>query len=151
MGSGAGPLQFAGPLSVLNGSERWYILFYALPPGKTYEDLAGVHALEYLQAAGSSDAMTVEICKPGGQPWGAQRVRYTIGHLHDGDQALDVPIKLPRGTQMVSRSEVFGADEAAELFIAYYKSGDIPPGYTLRPVEGYTADGRLIDLKTMTA
>jgi hypothetical protein len=48
---------------------------------------------------------------------------------------------------MVSAAEVFAADEAAELFISYYRTGDIPPGYVLRPVEGYTRDGGLIDLR----
>jgi len=58
-----------------------------------------------------------------------------------------VPITLPFGPEMVSRSEVFTADEAAELFFTYYKTGGILAEYTLRPVEGFTKDGRNIDLR----
>jgi hypothetical protein len=150
MGNGSGPLQFLGPLGQLNGSERWYILFYALPPGKDYEDLAG-HARDYLQAAGESTAMTVEICKPAGQQWGVERVRYVIGRPHRGDEPLDVAIKPHDGTQLVGGSEVFDADEAAQLFMTYYRTGDIPAGYVWRPVEGYAEDGGLVDLRGASA
>lgn len=51
MGAGAGPLQFVGPLRVLDGDERWCVVLYALPPGKSYEDVAGIPTLEFLQAA----------------------------------------------------------------------------------------------------
>ena len=66
MGGGAGPLQFAGPLRVLNGGENWCLVLYALPPGKSYEDVVGLPVREFLQAAGRADRMTVEICKGGG-------------------------------------------------------------------------------------
>lgn len=56
-------------------------------------------------------------------------------------------IELPKGAEFVSAPEVFEAEEAAEIFIAYYRTGDIPPQYTLRPVEGYTVDGDLVDLR----
>ena len=82
--------------------------------------------------------------------WGAEWVRYVIGHQHEGNPPLDVAITLPRGDQMVSRAEVFDADEAATLFISYHRTGDIPAGYSLRPVEGYTADGGIIDLRAAT-
>jgi hypothetical protein len=42
---------------------------------------------------------------------------------------------------MISKPEVFTADEAAELFHSYYTTGAIPSKYTLRPIEGYGADG----------
>lgn len=149
MDSGAGPLQFLGPLRVLNGTERWFLLFYPLPDGKTFEEFRDQATERYIQAAGTAEAMTVEIRKPGGQQWGADWVRYTIGHPHDGDAPLDVAIPLPRGDQMISAPEVFDAEEAGQLFMAYHETGDIPAGYVLRPVEGYTADGRNIDLATM--
>jgi hypothetical protein len=45
------------------------------------------------------------------------------------------------------RSEGFGADEAADLFLGYYTIGDIPAEYALRPAEKFTHDGRNIDLR----
>lgn len=142
---GAGPLQFAGPLRRLDGSDRWSVVLFALN-GKAYEDVVGTPTREYLQAAGKADAMTVEIRKPGGKQWGAQWVRYIVGRPHDGSLPLTTAIALPDTTEMRSSAEAFDADEAAQLFIDYYKTGDIPPGYSLRPVEGYTADGGLVDL-----
>jgi len=91
--------------------------------------------------------MTVEICKPGGAQWGVDWVRYVIGHPHDGDAVLDVPIVLPHSTEMRSRSEIFDADEAAELFYNYYKTGGIPTTYALRPEQGFTREGGNIDLR----
>lgn len=147
MGGGSGPLQFTGPLGVLDGSEHWCILFYPLPPGKGYEDVAGTPIPVYLQAAGSADAMTVEIRKPGGEQWGVGWVRYIVGHPDDGTSPLTTAIPLPHVIEMRSRAEIFAAEEAAQLFISYYKTGDIPAGYSLRPVEGYTLDGQLVDLQ----
>lgn len=150
MGDGAGPLQFLGPLRAFDGMENWYLLFYPLPEGKTFEEVRDQPTEQFIQAAGRADAMTVEIRKPGGERWGAKWVRYTIGHPHDGDLPLDVAIPLPNGDQMINAAEVFDAEEAGELFMSYHRTGDIPAGYTLRPVEGYTADGGLVDLRGAT-
>ena len=147
MGAHADLLEFVSPLRRLNGAERWFLLLYPLPEGKTFEEVRNLATEQYVQAAGSAEAMTVEIRKPGGRQWGADWVRYTIGHAHEGDLPLDVAIPLPNSNQIISSAEVFGADEAADIFISYYKTGDIPPGYVLRPVEGYTADGGLVDLR----
>jgi len=147
MDGGAGPLQFQGPLGAFGQNGNWSLVLYALPPGKGYTDVASEATTEYLQAAGhSASAITVEIRKSGGAEWGARWVRYVIGHQHD-DVPLDVTIELPHGPEFVSRPEVFDSQEAAEIFISYYKTGAIPDGYALRPVEGYTADGQLIDLR----
>jgi hypothetical protein len=83
--------------------------------------------------------LTVVIRTAGGSQWGAEWVRYVVGSLRDDDAPLDVVITLPRSAEMISRHEVFDADEAAELFYGSYKTGDIPAGYALRPVEGFTA------------
>jgi len=151
MGAGAGPLQFLGPLRQLDGTDRWYLTFFALPEGKRFEEIRNQATEQYLQAAGSADAMMLDIRKAGGAQWGANWVRYVIGHPHTGERPLDVAISLPRGDEMVRATEVFDAEEAAQLFMSYHRSGDIPPGYELRPVEGYTADGGLIDLRDVAA
>jgi hypothetical protein len=141
--------EFARRLQRFNGTDRFALNLWALPPGMDYEQAvaAGLNR-EYLQAAGRCDAMTVEICKAGGTQWGVDWVRYVIGHPHDESAAaMDVPIVLPRSTEMRSRSEIFDADEAAQLFYSYYKTGDIPSGYTLRAEQGFTQDGGNIDLR----
>lgn len=147
MGDGSGPLQFLGPLRAFGTDGNWYVTFYRLPDGKTYEDVRGEATTEYIQAAGDAAAMVLDIRKPGGQQWGASWVRYIIGHPHELPAPVDVAIPLPNGNQMISAPEVFAADEAAEVFISYYRTGDIPAGYVLRPVEGYRADGSVMDLR----
>lgn len=121
--------EFSRVLHGFDGTENFALLLRALPPGMTYKKAAaGGHNHEYLQAAGRADAMTVEICKAGGRQRGADRVRYVVGRRDDRDTPRDVPIALPRSTEMRSASEVFGAGEAAQLFYDYYRTGDIGPG-----------------------
>ncbi len=69
-----------------------------------------------------------------------------VGHPHAGIEPRDVPIRLAQGVKLIGRSQVFGADEAAALFFAYYQTGEIPDGYALQPVEGYRSDGTAVDL-----
>ncbi|WP_255773550.1 hypothetical protein [Mycobacteroides abscessus] len=150
-GGGSSRLQFVSPLRQLNGTERWFITFYALPTGRSYEEVRDQTTEEYIQAAGRAEAMMLDIRKPGGKQWGAESVRYFIGHPHDRNLPLDVPIELPKGTEFVSAAEVFEAEEAGDIFFTYYKTGDIPEGYALRAVEGYTANGDTIDLRGATS
>lgn len=143
--------EFADVLRRFNGTERFSLVLWALPPGMdNRQAVAAGLDREYIQAAGRADAMTVEICKPGGQQWGVDRVRYVVGHPDGGDAALDVPIVLPHSTEMRSRSEIFNADEAAELFYSYYKTGDIPTSYALRPEQGFTPEGSNVDLRNQS-
>lgn len=140
--------KFANPLRQFNGVERFALTLWALPPGLDYDEAvkAGQDALEFIQAGGTADAMTVDIRKPGGSHWGADWVRYVVGHPHTEPEPLDVEITLPH-PEMVCRSEVFTTDEAADLFFTYSKTGDIPAQYALRPVQGFTKDGRNLDLR----
>jgi hypothetical protein len=140
--------KFSRVLRGFDGAKQFALSLWALPPGMDNRQAkaAGLDR-EYIQAAGRADAMTVEICQAGGQQWGVDWVRYVIGHPGDDAAARDVPIVLPASTEMRSAAEIFDADEAAELFFSYYKTGDIPAGYTKRPEQGFTQDGDNIDLR----
>lgn len=148
---GSSLLQFVSPLRQLDGTDRWFITFSPLLPGQTIEDVRHGDTPEYLQAGGRADKMMLDFRRPGGEQWGVTGVRYVIGHEHDGNLPLDVAIDLPRGHEYVSAAEVFEAEEAGDIFFTYYQTGDLPPGYALRPVEGYTADGGLVDLRGTSA
>ncbi|WP_301121588.1 hypothetical protein [Mycolicibacterium fortuitum] len=150
-GGGSSRLQFVSPLRQLNGTERWFITFYALPTGRSYEEVRDQTTEEYIQAGGRAEAMMLDIRKPGGAQRGADWVRYVIGHQHAANLPIDVPIELPKGTEFISAAEVFEAEEAGDIFFTYYKTGDIPEGYALRAVEGYTANGDTIDLRGATS
>ncbi|MCV7286687.1 hypothetical protein H7J87_15270 [Mycolicibacterium wolinskyi] len=149
IGSNRGRWAFDRPLRNRDGKERWGLMLWALPPG--FDDKVPVKDLpltEFLQAGGSAEAMSLQIKKPGGQQWGADYVKYAVGHPHPDEEkpAVDVEIELPQETLHVTTFEVFNAEEAADLFYAYYATGDIPHDYTLRPLEAYTADRRIIDI-----
>jgi len=128
----------------MNGSDPWAIVLSARPPAGVSPDFS---TSRYLQAAGSSDAMTIEYCAPGGAEIDAVSVRSVVGHPHGGPADRDVDIVLPRSVETISRQEVFTAQEAAEMFERFYRSDTIGDDYVLRPVEGYRADGGLIDLR----
>jgi hypothetical protein len=72
MSDAAGPLQFLGPLRAFGTDGNWYVTFYRLPDGKSYEDVRGETTTEYIQAAGDAEAMVLDIRKAGGEQWGAQ-------------------------------------------------------------------------------
>ena len=115
--------MFLQQLRRFDGSDVWAMILSSLLQARDRARCPRGHqATEYLQAAGRADAMTMEIRKRGGQDWGASWVRYVIGHPHRGPSVLDVAITLPRSTEMIARSEVFDADEAATLFDAYYQT-----------------------------
>lgn len=122
----------------MNGLDPWAVVLSVRPPHGPPDDPA---TRRYLQAAGTAQSMVVEICQPGGADIGAVSVRSVIGHRHTGRAERDIEIALPRGTEMVTRYEVFTAEEAAELFETFYRTDTIGHGYTLRPAEGYTAEG----------
>lgn len=152
---GTDDYQFSMPLHNFDGQRPWSLCLEPLAPGDSYAARVeqGRGSTEYLQAAGRADAMTIELRKPGGQQWGAEWVRYTVGHPHTAPAPLDVEIPtphVPSAPIRISAAEVFDADEATALFLAYYRTGTIPDEYTLRPVQGFTADGGVIDLHGVT-
>lgn len=132
------PGRFLDHLDTMDGVDVWAVILDARVTSTSDNDPA---AIRYLQAAGSASAMTIEIRHPGGSRWDAVPLRSVVGHPHDGTAALDVAIDMPRHTELASKHEIFRADEAAELFGAFYRTGDLGDQYTLRPVEMYTADG----------
>jgi hypothetical protein len=100
-------------------------------------------SVRYLQAAGSSEAMTIELRQPGGDDWDAVSVLYTVGHPQSEHKPSlgDVVIELPTGPLLIRPDEVFTAEQATELFFAYYRADALPDQYTLRAITGYASDG----------
>lgn len=138
------PSSMRRMLAEMDGTDPWAIVLSARPPAGVPADFS---TSLYLQAAGTAETMVIEFCRPGGADIGAVSVRSVVGHPHTGPIEPDVEIVLPRSTQTVSRHEVFTAQEAADMFERFYRTDTIGDGYTLRSVEGYTADGGHIDLR----
>ncbi|MBS9532916.1 hypothetical protein KIH27_04850 [Mycobacterium sp. M1] len=125
-------------LSRMDGCDPWAVILSARVPDGEPQAAA---TERYLQAAGTAEAMVIEIRQPAQAAGGVVSVRSVLGHRHTGTAERDVEIVLPSSTQTVTRHEVFSADEAADLFEAFYRTDTIGDGYTLRPAEGYIADG----------
>lgn len=120
-------------IDVLDGTTDFSLGLWALPPGvplggfdiKTWPQ-------EYIQTAGSRDRLIVEIRRIiHGTP-----TLYAIGHLgyrdlDQADQATETVVWDGIGS-VVPANEVFDATETAALFLSYFRTDDIPAGYTLR-------------------
>lgn len=120
-------------LALLDGTGRYSLSLWRLPEGVPFDrvDLA-TWPQEYIQAAGSSERMTVEIRRfEDGAPH-----QYVVGHHEEGSggrlPAVETAIPWDGYETRVFSNEVFTANEAAELFASYYATGGVPKNQHLR-------------------
>ena len=108
---------------------------YSIWPGSDPSSTIGfrVPASDSLmQAAGSADAMTVEVRLPG--PDGASHL-YTVGRPEPADASTTlIPISHDRAVRVFS-NEIFTADEAAVIFYTYYLTDAVAQPYVLRELD----------------
>lgn len=119
-------------LGHLDGAGRYT---YSIWRGRNPESIVvrrGDVGESFIQAAGSAEAMTVEVRMPDAS---AQGHLYTIGRgeVPAGDGVL-IPISDERAVR-VSTNEVFAADEAAEIFEHFYRTDSVPDGFVLRELD----------------
>ncbi|MEV8249524.1 hypothetical protein AB0O87_01200 [Microbacterium sp. NPDC076768] len=86
----------------------------------------------FMQAAGSADAMTVEVRLPGAD--GEGRL-YTVGRPEPANGATTlIPISDKRAVRVFS-NEIFTADEAAVIFYTYYLTDAVSQPHVLRELD----------------
>lgn len=115
----------------LNGNERFSLAIWKLPAGVS---LAGVDLNEdrsYIQCGGTAERMSVELRTVDDGVVRQEVVGRPVAETPPGDPKEEVPFGGGYGVR-VYPNEVFDADEAGDLFISYYESGDVPAGYTKR-------------------
>lgn len=128
----ADQLRFS--LNRMNGTSFWaYSLWRAPEDANLLEDIP--MSDEYLQSAGSAEALTVELRVVGDDGVAHQ---YTVGK--PGEEPTGEPTEVIRWDEgrhstKVHPSEVFTADEAAEVFQAYFLTDTVPASYTLRELD----------------
>ncbi len=121
---------FTQALKNMNGSSFFAYCLWPYPEGYDFKEVDYSSSNEYLQCAGSAEAMTVEL-----------RVVDDRGHEHYvvGREPLsgecDVVIRYDEFSVRVHPSEVFTAEQAAPLFDQYLRTTTIPDGYHLRPLD----------------
>ncbi|WP_435749098.1 hypothetical protein [Microbacterium sp. PMB16] len=126
--------QLRFSLSRMNGTSFWaYSLWRAAEGSDLLEDIPLSDA--YIQSAGSAEAMTVEA-----------RVLHDDGTAHHftvgkpGAGSEEAPSEVirwddGRHSTTVYPNEVFTADEAAEVFYAYFLTDEVPEWCTLRELD----------------
>jgi hypothetical protein len=120
-------------LSALDGQRHGSFILAPLPAGKSWPDVNPWKELDtYMQAAGSSDRMTIEIRRRAGERFEQLVVGRPVSH--PPDQESTTVIYWDEFSVTVRDNEVFMVDEAVRLFASYLLTEALPPGYTVRPV-----------------
>ena len=125
------PDQLRVSLNKMNGTSFWALGLWRAPDGADLlEDIP--LSENYIQCAGSAEALTVELRVVDASGVAHQ---YVIGKAV-GDQAGDPSEVIPwdegRRSTRVYPNEVFTADEAADIFYAYFLTDTIPTTYPHR-------------------
>lgn len=134
--------RFDRCLGELDRSDHWAVVLDALPR----DTEPAPENLTYIQAAGSAEAMSIELCVPAALDSEIVSVRSVVGHAMHGTTPEPVRIEFSELSVTVGAHEVFAADEAAVLFDSFYRTGRIPEEYVLRPDAGYTSAGDEVKL-----
>jgi hypothetical protein len=124
--------DIAKMLGRLDGTKTFSLILWKLPTGKRLDEtVAQRDATEYIQAAGSADRMTVEVRRS----VGGKFEHFVVGRAPRGENSGNKETIHWDGVKtIVAHNEVFSADEAAELFLSYYRTGWVPSSYVLRPL-----------------
>jgi hypothetical protein len=122
--------DIAKMLGRLDGSRSFSLLLWKLPPGKHLDETnPGRDANEYIQCAGSAERMTVEVRRLAGGTY----EHFVVGRGPNGEnRGIEETIDWDGVKTLVAPNEVFSAEEAAELFHSYYRTGWVPSRYVLR-------------------
>jgi hypothetical protein len=142
-GSNRGPLvdsvrpypdQIRFTLNRMNGASFWAYSIWRAPEGANLvEEIP--FSEDYIQCAGSAEAMTIELRMRGTD--GASH-QYTVGRPEgeqSGEPSETIRWDDGRHSTRVFANEVFTADEAADVLYAYYLTDTVPPGYQLRELD----------------
>src|SRR5260370_36566538 len=106
------------------------LLLWKLPPAKHLDETnPGRDANEYIQCAGSAERMTVEVRRLAGGTY----EHFVVGRGPNGENhGIEETIDWDGVKTLVAPNADFSAEEAAELFHSYYRTGSVPSGYVLR-------------------
>lgn len=123
----------ASMLSRMDGTNNYSLVLWAMPQGKRLDEVdEDTWPVEYIQCAGSSEAMTIEIRRMEN----GEAAQYVVGRASEeraGEPAVAIPWDAYVAT--VYQDEVFNAEEATELFAYYLVDGAVPPEFSLRHLD----------------
>jgi hypothetical protein len=116
----------------MDGAKFYSLLLWKLPPSKSLDDVSPFEdANEYIQCAGMAERMTVEVRRLEGDKY----EHFVVGRAPQSENpAQKETIHWEDVDTVVAPNEVFSADEAAELFLSYHRTGWVASSYVLRPL-----------------
>lgn len=117
-------------LGRLDGERLFSLGLWKIPEGKTLAD-ANVTSDSYIQCGGSAERMTVEV-----RTVADGMVRHEVIGRSDGIARREPTESISVGgyEHSVYPNEVFDANEAGDLFVSYYETGDVPKSYVKRAI-----------------
>jgi hypothetical protein len=111
--------------------ELFSVCLWALPPNTAFDKVKlDRWPQQYIQAAGTRDRMTVEIRRDA--PVGERQ--FVLGWSNTIEDPSE-EIRWDEFSTVVYSVELFTAALAVPLFMSYMQTGDIPAGYTERPLD----------------
>ncbi len=119
-------------LGHLDGREKFTYIIWRGDDPTSIVGFGDQNSASFIQAAGSSEGITVEVRLPG--PDGESHL-YTVGRPEPaGGTTTLIPISSTRAVRVFS-NEVFTADEAAVIFYTYYLTDTVSQPYVLRELD----------------
>jgi hypothetical protein len=126
------PNEIAGFLDRLDGTRRFSVNLWELPPATPFDRVKlDRWPTRYLQAAGNRDRMVVELRRDG-EPGGRH---FVIGMSNTIETEPTEGIRWDVYRTLIYQIEVFTAAEAVPLFLSYWQTNDVPQGYRLRALD----------------
>jgi hypothetical protein len=119
-------------LRLLDGRDRYSLILWAVPAGTTFDrvDLRR-WPREYMQVAGGPARMTVEVRRPHGEGFD----HFVIGRAPDPGHLRTEVIEWDGCETLVQPNEVFDVQGAGQLFVEYFRTGDVRSTYSLRNLD----------------
>jgi len=129
------PEQIRFTLNRMNGTSFWAYSLWRAPKGTNVVEDTPLSE-EYIQCAGSAEAMTIEV-RTLDPDDASVAYQFTIGKPGDysGEPTATIAWDDGRHTAKVYPSEIFTADEAATAFYTYFETNGVTRFYNLRELD----------------
>lgn len=128
--------KLRGAFGRMDGDRLFAFLLWEVPGDRRFDDgLRGVEPLSFIQCAGSADALAVEVREPDAE---GGYVLSTLGRADEEAGPQDVEIRWRGSSTTVFRNERWSSDDAAGLFLQYWRGGGaVPDNVTKRALESF--------------
>jgi len=122
----------SGLLCRIDGRERYALCLWQVPVGSSLNPKElSKEPNEYIQMAGTRDRFTVEVSRM----VGSVRQQFVVGISEEPAGHTKEVIYWENYSTDVFSNEVFTLSQVKGIFDAYLESGEVPSGYSQRPLD----------------